>query len=769
MTCFQLGQIDEARRWLKRCEQWNDLSEQQIELAAQGSDEPAKGFGDAEWVVAHALMRQAKARIEGPVPLAAEDERSAAWAAELRESDWRVQKQKLQRAEANWQQIVNQAGDDATLFVHRGQWYASIGEPEKAVADLVQAVSLAPDDATSWIARARFYKGHGELEKAEADFKVARELDPDHPMWHLERLKESESLNAAWEFFGGAEGWQARRHCRLKSTGSGLLVSSDDADSQFGSRVAAPAGWKQMTICARVPERVGASFEWDSAVHWATVDSPNFDKEKTVRFQLAGHAGSWHTYQLFFHSDGPLTNVWIDPANEPGVEMEVAWITLASRSLEEALALEPDSWQLWAAQADRHNQAGDQQLAIEAYRNALEINPDHAPIWRIRAAALAKLGKWNEACEDLDQVIRLLPRDTAALTAKSMCAIYAGKYASAVDSCNKALEIDPNLTELYHRRAAGYIGLGDYQKAIADCDFGLEVLERSASPADWRAYYSYRNRSCARRLVGDTQGAIADALQAIAINPEKHQAYEELAPAYMVDNDWQLALETYQQLVEKSPERTGSWLLLLDLAKYMESRQLEPPGRLQTIVDQVRSSTTELKGRLEVVFQLAAWQLLSGEQEAYEVTCSQSFAKYANADNARELYLLARMCSLTSRPSIEPQQLVEIASRAVERDPKAFHVHTLGLCLLRAGEYEQAIREFETSLAKSWLDTADWLGLAIASHAVGRPTEALEFLQMARQSTAQQLNDLGSRSRVHPHDRIACQLLLREAETLIGK
>jgi tetratricopeptide (TPR) repeat protein len=178
---------------------------------------------------------------------------------------------------------------------------------------------------------------------------------------------------------------------------------------------------------------------------------------------------------------------------------------------------------------------------------------------------------------------------------------------------------------------------------------------------------------------------------------------------------------------------------------------------------------SSLEGNLEVVFQLAAWQLLSGEQEAYEETCRLSIAEYAASENARELYLVARMCSLSSRSSIEPQKLVAIASRAAELDPNAWHAHALGLSLLRAGKYEQAIREFERSLAESWLDTANWLGLAIANHAAGRHTEAGEFLQMARQSAQQQLIDLGSRSTISSHDRIACQLLLREAEKLIGK
>jgi Flp pilus assembly protein TadD len=161
---------------------------------------------------------------------------------------------------------------------------------------------------------------------------------------------------------------------------------------------------------------------------------------------------------------------------------------------------------------------------------------------------------------------------------------------------------------------------------------------------------------------------------------------------------------------------------------------------------------------------------LLNRRAEYEKICREAASKYADTENLSELDLVARAAALTNEPVLETEQLVEMASRVVEAQPQPWREHTLGLCLLRDGQADAAIERFKSSLDKKSWDNgmqANWLGLAIAHAASGRVSEARDWLRKAQEWFAQ--NPLSPASELHPVDRIECQLLLREAEQLLGK
>jgi tetratricopeptide (TPR) repeat protein len=117
---------------------------------------------------------------------------------------------------------------------------------------------------------------------------------------------------------------------------------------------------------------------------------------------------------------------------------------------------------------------------------------------------------------------------------------------------------------------------------------------------------------------------------------------------------------------------------------------------------------------------------------------------------------------------VETKQLVDMATRAVEADTTAWRQHTLGLCLLRDGQADTAIEWFNRSLTENWPGApVNWLGLAIAHSAGGRDSQAQDWLKKAQEWFGQ--NPLDPTSELPPTDRIECQLLLREAEQLLGE
>jgi tetratricopeptide (TPR) repeat protein len=379
------------------------------------------------------------------------------------------------------------------------------------------------------------------------------------------------------------------------------------------------------------------------------------------------------------------------------------------------------------------------------------------------------LSNWNEARHDLELLLRLLPEDTDAYRMKSLYEVYSAQYAAVVDSCTKAIAIDPDIPELYTRRARGFLGLAEYQKAATDCDHALEMWSSTPESAAHQRYYAYRNRSWARRELGDVTGALADARKAISIDPVKPDGYEHLVATLIVADDWKEALETCQLLVSKYPGTARYWLLLLDVSEHMHRRQLLPDDESQAILRHVHSSVADADFKLEVVFQLAAYQVLRGDEEAYENGCRQMFSEHADSDNARNMYLVARMCSLVRRPPVSPTKVVELAARAAGSETTAWYQHTLGLSLLRTGDHRRAIEEFGRSLALSGGDPLNQLALALAHHAAGDTDEARKLFQEMKELLDPTAFDLGWSTPLHPHDRIACELLLREAEAVIGQ
>jgi tetratricopeptide (TPR) repeat protein len=213
------------------------------------------------------------------------------------------------------------------------------------------------------------------------------------------------------------------------------------------------------------------------------------------------------------------------------------------------------------------------------------------------------------------------------------------------------------------------------------------------------------------------------------------------------------------EVTQLDPQNTAAWLLVLDL-HLLSGASAETA---QTLAAAAEAALGQPQA-LEFLFQYVAWNLLSNRQAEYEKCCGEIAARYAESTDPRTLYLVARMGALAHAPAIERGQLVQMASRAVAGQPVPWHQHTLGLCLLRDGQEEAAIVQFNRSLAETWFAPINWLGLAIAHAAQGRVSESQDWLKKAQDWIEQ--NPLDAKAELHPHDRIACQLLLREAETL---
>jgi tetratricopeptide (TPR) repeat protein len=224
---------------------------------------------------------------------------------------------------------------------------------------------------------------------------------------------------------------------------------------------------------------------------------------------------------------------------------------------------------------------------------------------------------------------------------------------------------------------------------------------------------------------------------------------------------WDEALKDYRHAIRLDPGQSNVWVCVIDL----EVERGHANAKALTMLTEAKAAADD---PTTIQLYRASQSLLANRRDEYEQICRDLAGAYADSDDPDTLRRVARAAALSSQPVIEGGRLVEIAGRAVAGNPVAQNQSTLGLCLLRDGQADAAIEQFARSLGQNWdAEPLSWLGLAIAHAKVGRDDEATDWLHKAQRWF--QKHPLDLTSEFGPNPRLACQLLLREAEQLSGK
>jgi tetratricopeptide (TPR) repeat protein len=178
-------------------------------------------------------------------------------------------------------------------------------------------------------------------------------------------------------------------------------------------------------------------------------------------------------------------------------------------------------------------------------------------------------------------------------------------------------------------------------------------------------------------------------------------------------------------------------------------------------------------------FEYAGILLLSRGVAAYRDFVADLSVRFGSPGSPFAGYLLARTGAMAPGAIDDPGRLVRWAEPFVAGNPKlGWPRHTLGLDHLRAGRYEQAVREFERSMTDDpgWqrgVPILNGLGLALAHHHLGHATEARRRLDEAREWLERMDRESADKAS-HPlppltvPDWLEALILRREAESLLG-
>ena len=93
-----------------------------------------------------------------------------------------IKLQDYDKAEDDYDQLIELRPDDASAYYNRAVTHAADGDLKAALADYTSAIWLGYDDSyKAFYNRGTIYESQGDFESAVADFKEAYKLRPDEP------------------------------------------------------------------------------------------------------------------------------------------------------------------------------------------------------------------------------------------------------------------------------------------------------------------------------------------------------------------------------------------------------------------------------------------------------------------------------------------------------------------------------------------------------------------------------------------------------------
>jgi eukaryotic-like serine/threonine-protein kinase len=130
-----------------------------------------------------------------------------------------------------------------------------------------------------------------------------------------------------------------------------------------------------------------------------------------------------------------------------------------------------------------------------------------------------------------------------------------------------------------------------------------------------------------------------------------------------------------------------------------------------------------------------------GDAHGYRRVCERLKACLPEANDARACDEISRVCLLDNDPIIAPEQLVQLALRAVNGDRTPARLANLGTAYYRAGQFDSALerlseaRSMNSRFETTWIDSV----IAMVHHRIGQAELARNALKAASNSLGRRL------------------------------
>jgi len=200
----------------------------------------------------------------------------------------------------------------------------------------------------------------------------------------------------------------------------------------------------------------------------------------------------------------------------------------AQSALETYTAQHVDSWRAQYQLGYVYFRLHHFQLSVDRICKSLVINVDFAESHKILAYDLNILGHPERAIIELERAIHIDPASAESHYELGRIYYDQGSYVQAIEHLEKAKSLLPNSVRTYHNLGLAYAAVSEKSKGVENFEEGLRRNRLQPKPSAWPLidYATYFN------LEGQFEKARGMLLEAITIDPNWDQAFDELSKAY---------------------------------------------------------------------------------------------------------------------------------------------------------------------------------------------------------------------------------------------
>jgi Flp pilus assembly protein TadD len=377
------------------------------------------------------------------------------------------------------------------------------------------------------------------------------------------------------------------------------------------------------------------------------------------------------------------------------------------RLLSDAIAREPDNYELALGLADLQLRDGSRDAALATFRDVIKrAGTDPAGVTaRERLAAIyMQQGRDAEARGLVAEVLQQSPHDDVALTMHSQMAMAAGDSAGAISDLRGVLRDQPDDAGVHRMLAHALLAHGDF--ALATESFRA-ALERAPGNNSLRV-------ELAQQLVksGDARQAVALLEPAVHDAPADPALREELVRAYLASGDNAAAATGAENLKTLRPDSPAGFYLAGVVAERLgrpddAAREMQHALAIEPHAADALAALVELE--------------LARHQPDRALTAARDVASRAPAD-AFPLNLLGELYIAQHKL---PEGIASL-TRATQLDPGwAVPYENLGVAKLLTGDTVGAIAAYQAGIKAAPREPALPVGLAQLYERHGQVDDAI--------------------------------------------